>query len=507
MARIALPDYRRNRVGAVTTEGDAVLNADKVRALGIDGSGVKVGVISDGANNIADAQATGDLPPEVAVFGNCTPEQPGDCNEGTALLEIVHDIAPGAALGFCAPATSLEFIQCIDTLGSNFGAHILVDDLGFNGEPYFEDGAVAMATAAAIARGITFVSAAGNDALNHYEAEFRGVEYAGLPTPAHDFGARGGTASDATLDFAILPGTTARIFMQWGDPYAGSSNDYDLYVLNHAETDVLASSVEIQDGDDPPLEVALVTNDLTTPIEAKILVLNNSATVRPIEIFIDDGLPREYNVPTGSIFGHPAVPGVLAVGAISALDAGNDQIQPTSSLGPSVVLFPAPEIRTKPDITAIDVVSVTGVGGFPTPFPGTSAAAPHVAGVAALVKQANPVFSAAQITAAITNTAVDLGAPGIDNVYGAGRIDALAAVQAAAPVSTKDNEVIANGGGAFTPITTLILLLRLLLAKKRLITAQLNRTGNRTPVYRIGVHCRCVDPDQRPRHPPSPSTG
>ena len=89
------------------------------------------------------------------------------------------------------------------------------------------------------------------------------------------------------------------------------------------------------------------------------------------------------------------------------------------------------ETRQKPDVAAIDGVSVTGAGGFPPSSPGhfhgTSAAAPHVAGVAALLKSAFPTATAGKISNALKNSAVDLGVPGTDTTFGAGRVDALEA--------------------------------------------------------------------------------
>ena len=126
------PDYAKTRVGAVTTAGDQILRADELRALGADGAGVRVGVISDGVDSIASSRASGDVPNSVSIV---TFRGSGD--EGTAMLEIIHDLAPAAELGFCGPETSLEMAACIADLRSTFGADIIVDDLGFLGEPYF----------------------------------------------------------------------------------------------------------------------------------------------------------------------------------------------------------------------------------------------------------------------------------------------------------------------------------------------------------------------------------
>ena len=120
--------------------------------------------------------------------------------------------------------------------------------------------------------------------------------------------------------------------------------------------------------------------------------------------------------------------GVVSVGAIDAADAGTDDIEAFSSHGP------ANNGAIKPDVAAIDGVSVTGAGGFSSTFFGTSAAAPHVAGLAALLLEVapgllsgepgdDPGLDRATLRAAIVNTAVDLGASGDDNTFGSGRVD------------------------------------------------------------------------------------
>ena len=156
------------------SEGDAILKAILVRALGFIGSGVKVGIISDGANNWPQSQASGDLPAAgITLFGGCTPTPPDiticrsrrTCNEGTAMAEIVHDLAPGAEIAVGAISTSLEFIARVNDMANTFGADVIVDDVGFFGEPYFEDGPVAQAVAA-VKNQVVFISSAGNAAQN-----------------------------------------------------------------------------------------------------------------------------------------------------------------------------------------------------------------------------------------------------------------------------------------------------------------------------------------------------
>ena len=92
--QIRPPEYAIIRAGSVDTEGDAILRADLVRSeLGVTGAGVNVGVISDGANNASESQDTGDLPDDITFFGTCSTADGTTCNEGTAMMEIIYDLA------------------------------------------------------------------------------------------------------------------------------------------------------------------------------------------------------------------------------------------------------------------------------------------------------------------------------------------------------------------------------------------------------------------------------
>ena len=169
---------------------------------------------------------------------------------------------------------------------------------------------------------------------------------------------------------------------------------------------------------------------------------------------LDNFVVNEFNVPAGSVFGHPAVTGAIAAGAIAASDPGNDTIETFSSRGPAEVFSPSFESRLKPDVAAIDGVSVTGAGGFPSPFFGTSAAAPHVAGVAALVLQAlretqpglSKAAEATEVFNTLQSTAIDLGDSGPDQVFGAGRVNALAAVESLLNPFVQQSKLTASDG-------------------------------------------------------------
>lgn len=453
VTRIAPPDYATTFTGSVTSEGDAVLRADDVRAgLGFIGTGVRVGVISDGVDSRAQAQASDDLPANIEIHL----AQSGSGDEGTAMLEIVHDLAPGAQLAFSGPGTSLEMVNSINFLSSSAfgsGCDIVVDDLGFLTQPAFQDGLLAQTANQVVASGVTYITAAGNQAGEHYERNYlAGVLAIGnQQIEAHDFGAAAGGASDPTLGVTVQPGGSMTVILHWNDPSPGSGNDYDVLVFDAATDTLLAIGEDAQNGNDFPLEFAEFENQSASAILANVVIRNFQASSRLLEIFFsgDDFDVEEYNISEGSIApGHQAASGAITVGAIFVLDSGNDTIEFFSSRGPARIFFPSSQERLKPDLASVDGGVITGAGGFGQEFPsgsgdirffGTSAAAPHAAGVAALILDANPGLTPAQVRDALTGAAVDLGTPGADNTFGAGRIDAFEAVQLVTGVEGDDS--------------------------------------------------------------------
>ena len=407
--RIEPPSYATTMTGSENTEGDAVLRAVNLRGLGFDGTGVKVGVISDGVDSMAVAQGTGDLPATVTIQTYA-----GSNDEGTAMLEIVHDLAPGAELGFCGPSTSVEMVTCVNNLAGVFGADIIVDDLGFFGEPFFEDGPVANTVAGVVASGVFYTTSAGNQAQEHYQG---GYVDSGDGNQSHQISA-GNNIFEIT--------DTSTVILQWSNQGGFAGDDYDI-CLDTEDAATCALSNNIQDGDDLPYEARVLACGVGTCNVQVRLVNGNPQT---LELFVLDGtLDINDQVTTDSIFGHAAVPGVLAAAAVYWNTPGT--IEDFSSRGPSTILFPASATRQKPDVAATDGVSITGAGGFGSClagncwFFGTSAASPHVAGVAALLMSGGATANAA--ATALKQGAVDLGAAGTDTTYGAGRIDALAA--------------------------------------------------------------------------------
>jgi hypothetical protein len=483
----------------VTTEGDSILGADAVRsALAVDGTGVSVGVISDGVGGLAASQASGDLPTLVNTT-TCNvvgldPTLSGA--EGTAMLEIVHDLAPGAELWFgnFGFGTHLEFNAAVDCLAAN--TDIVVDDIQWaNVGPYDGTSIVSANTSTELNRTSNpiraYATAVGNQALSHYQEPFADsgfdLDLGGGPLwDIHRFQATGNT-SDAGLALPcdssfpdILCGDSLFLsaggfvvaFLQWNDPFGGSSNDYDLFLLDEIDGFV-AASTNFQTGSQNPVEAVGWVNESGQGRWFDVVIGRFAGSVRTFDMFVICGgcalLPNDavhnFNTPGSSVPNQgDAAGGVISVGAINALDPGNNDIAFYSSLGPTN------DNRIKPDITGIDGVGVTGAGGFLSPFFGTSAAAPHIAGIAALLLECNPGLlggepgdsPSADRTAlrdALLNNAVDLAPGGIDNTYGYGRADASAS--AAAICADSDGDTVfdtidncpawANAGQALPP--------------------------------------------------------
>ena len=427
--KVRPPIYAQPRSGSVVTEGDAILNSAQVRNMGFMGQGIKVGIISDGANNFSDAVASGDLPENLTRFGTCEVgedqlvqcRRAGSCNEGTAMAEIIHDIAPGAELAVASVADDAEFLVQLDQLVSEFGADIIVDDLGFFGEPYFEDGQLALAVNA-LPADVLYVSAAGNSANIHYEADFKlGFDFNFSP---HEF-----APGDNIMNIDVPARSFVVAILQWNQPFENPQSDYDLFVFNNSGNDAISAARQNGSGTNP-IEAVCIPNESSTDRTDFLIVDRFSGNSDRLELFTLGSRGIEYPVPQGSVFGHPGVPKAIAVGTINASDNNNDTIAFYSSRGPSRIDFPAIEQRAKPDVTGIDGVTVTGAGGFFSPFFGTSAAAPHVAGIAALLMSAGENISAAEVRRALEQNAIDLGDAGRDDIYGLGRVDALAAKQA-----------------------------------------------------------------------------
>ncbi len=480
---VTLPQYGHSNVGSKLTEGDALLDFDDLRTtLGVDGTGVTVGVISDGIFGLEAAIASGDLPATTLVRdggGKLTSTSggviaasfrgDGDLEgglgaaptgaEGTAMLEIIRDIAPGAQLRFANFNTSLEFIAAVDFLAAN--SDIVVDDIGFFRLPYDQTSDVSTNTATELNRLTNpirgYYNAVGNQARSHYQELYvnSGVDGSTKgrdPGSFHQFAATGSTTDCLDLGtrtsnlITVDAGATATVYLTWDDTFGSATSDYDMFAFETGTNTLVGASINnnITLGD--PWETVSFTNNSASLRSYDIFVQNylNASVARTFDIFVlgaktlvcGDATTFNYNTLSSSVPGQSdAGGGVVSVGAINASDPGADNIASYSSQGPTN------NGATKPDVTAVDGVSVTGSGGFFDPFYGTSAAAPHVAALAALLLEVDPDLKSgepgddpaadrAALRAAIVGTSVDLGQVGTDNTFGAGRVNGLNAGQA-----------------------------------------------------------------------------
>jgi hypothetical protein len=319
---------------------------------------------------------------------------------------------------------------------------------------------------AAAKRGVIYFSSAGNGADAHYEKAYTDAvpgDQPSFPLNAHDFGQAQGSGPDIFWGGVVAgAGNFFAAFMQWTDPFGASANDYDIYIFDENGFEagdprgafpIGASGLDSQNGDDDPLEVAFVVNvDGAPPI----------GTIKPFFMLVDrfSGDPDKlleinfngffavdplYNVAEGSIWGHAAARGAIAVaatGAVENLDGtpnpNHDSIEFYSSQGPSQIFFtpsgkPRFESRAKPQFTAVDGVSVTGVN-FVNPFFGTSASAPHAAAIAGLLKDVDGSLDPGDAINVLRETALERGDPGFDSIWGHGFIDAFAAARRAGQV-------------------------------------------------------------------------
>ena len=466
--------------GSRSSEGDVTHLAFAARgAFHTDGTGVKIGVLSDGVRNLAASQAAGDLGP-VTVIGPASPcLATSTCDEGTAMLEIVHDLAPGAQLYFASAFVSItSFADNIRALRAA-GCDIIVDDVFYLVETPFQDGqltptnrnagVVIQAVNDVTADGALYFSSAGNSGNldDGTSGVWEGNFVDGGAVLAPILAIEGGRARVHTFGaqrFNVLTEVGNVNNLSWSDPLGASANDYDLFRLNAAGTTVLAASVNSQTGTQDPYEQVSAG-----AVGARLVVVKFSGADRFLHLNTNRG--RLSIATAGQTHGHNSAAAAFGVAATPAsgafpgpFNAGNS-VETFSSDGPRRVFYRADGtaytpgnvsstggiVRQKPDITAADGVSVTGVGGFPSPFFGTSAAAPHAAAIAALVKSANPALASADIRAILTSTAIDIEAPGVDRDSGAGIIMALDAVRASGASGTAflvvDNIIASDNPG------------------------------------------------------------
>jgi hypothetical protein len=466
--------------GAITSEGVPLHRADVAQRIGITGRGQRVGAMSDGVTSLAESVAKGELPADVQVL------DAGDGDEGTAMLEEIYDEAPGAKLLFSGTGETLEdHVAGLRNLAAN-GADIITEDLAFDDEPAFQQGLTA-ATAEAIARrGVFFSSSAGNLGARHAprvvaagagrtpDDVAAAGSFAACPNTPDNLVNLTGTP-DNTFDLRINPGGALLVTLQWSEPRAifptagrGGFTDLNLYLLNDTGTDCLASSASVQangvgdtieqliwENPNPAatsFKLAVDVQGTSSAVSAPLLDLrwrnfgaavgnintpNRAGSLNPDSNYL--GAATSAGAVNSSLSVDPATIAIEGFSGGGPVQVGSTTQCPRGAVGPCTGVAGRPfATKVAPTWSAADGVSVSGSGGFPNPavcpttvqgqcrFFGTSAAAPSAAGVAALVRQeTGGRLPAALLNLVLGALAVDRGDPGVDNVFGAGVLQAV----------------------------------------------------------------------------------
>ena len=469
--------------GIAYSLGDSSINGSGARvAFKVEGEGVKVGVLSDSYNlkfgNPAQVDVNnGDLPGignpyntnQVQVFSEYPYGVRSD--EGRAMLQIVHDVAPKATLafrsGFVSPG---DFSDGVKELQQS-GCHVIVDDVTFITEPFFKDGVVAQAVDFVKSQGVSYFTSAGNYGAKSYEGIFNPINpptgYVGL---AHNFG-----SGDYTQGVSLSRGLYT-IVLQWEDSIyslgqlPGALNDLDIFLVDNTGKRLFGFN-RVNTGEDPMEILQFIVRSNTT---ANVLITKapGNANVRfKYIVFRGDLTINEHIAGTSTLVGQANAAGSMAVGAAlylytPAFGVDTAKIASFSSGGGTYV---EGVIRNKPDFVGPNGVNTTvnfnhyNVEGDLLPnFFGTSCAAPHAAGAAALLIEArlkyyNSFLSPDSVKLLLQSSASDMGSPGFDYSSGYGLIQVDSAINkfaAPKPILTKliQDPLIIPGKLPFTSV-------------------------------------------------------
>jgi hypothetical protein len=516
--RAAMP---RTRSGAIQSQGDFAQNSDLVRSQNaLTGAGITVGVISDSyncypvyaangvpaggnagyANNgfnttAAGDMSTGDLPSAVTVVNTGTNSGEANClnygapvqlplgDEGRAMMQIIHDVAPGAGLAFhTAENSEADFANGILALAAPVangggGAKVIVDDVGYPDEPFFQDGIVAQAIDTVMGQGVAYFSSAGNNGTLAYDNNAPDFSFVSSSPPNSgehllNFNQQAGGTVTTTLPVSIpplIPGEFVAIVAEWDQPYVrgapnsgGAKNQIDLCIegavgndiINKLNPDGTLGAATCSGGNalgQDPVQVMYVYNRADAAgnssketINIVVGLVSGTAPGRIKIVVEDDGRGStitQFATNSGTLQGHPGAAGALAVGAAFFVNTPSCGFTPTleffSSAGGDPILFDStgtrlttPVTRQKPDLVGPDGGNDTFLGftlasggitdsstvpqcannaSYPNFF-GTSAAAPHVASIAALFLQADSTLTPTQLYSYLRLSGVSIGA-------------------------------------------------------------------------------------------------
>jgi subtilisin family serine protease len=461
------PAEAKTQVGSVTSEGDRAMFADIARSkYKVNGSGLLIGVLSDSYNCLGGASndtLSRDLPDEtnsIVVLADLSPE---DCiyglDEGRAMMQLIHDVAPGARLAFrTAFRGDADFAAGILELAAA-GCDIIVDDIIYFAEPMFQDGIIAQAVNQVVSQGVPYFTAAGNAARDAWVAPSGFIPILVDGLEFHQFGLDINGSPIISMRIGIQ-GYSIFIF-QWDEPYAsvsgapGSLSDLDIYfVLNN---EIVARSEDLNIGRDPFEGFGFSPSDYSTDDTVTVdffIIKRGGPPPSYIKLLAFSYSPIfEFATNSATSYGHMNAAQAAGVGAArytktTAFGVSPPEIESFSSAGGTPILLAtdgtrlsSPEIRNQPRFTGPDGGATTffyqNDGGV-FRFYGTSASAPHVAAVAALMleyKGGPRSLSPAEIYNTLAMTAIDMDDPftagfdvGFDFGTGAGLVNASAAL-------------------------------------------------------------------------------
>ncbi len=401
------------------SDGLLAMGAPLWHLVGLKGQGARVGIVDVGfAGHVA--LLGGALPDQVEAHTFVDGEDDSCLDSGsahgTAVAEIVHAVAPEAALYLAKVATPADLGEALAWLVGQVGVDVLhTSPLWYGLSPGDGTGELADLVADARAQGVVWVAPAGDARQRHWGGAWQDSDGDGLL----EFGEQQESLWLIHDGQALLPpGLRIEAWMRWSD-WAEADQDLDFCLVRYDSNDEIACGQAAQRGlgADTPTE-HLSAETWGGPAAYGLYVRRHNGD-RPlhIDIFVGGVTALSLQVADQSLAEIADAPGAIAVAAVEPRSPYTQA--PYSSQGPTkgpggVVEGGAP----KPDLAAYARVNTLSLA----PFEGTAAAAAHVAGAAALVRSAYPTYDADQVYALLTQSAIDLGAPGWDARYGYGRL-------------------------------------------------------------------------------------
>jgi subtilisin family serine protease len=405
------PQSRQNQ-SPNQVEGVDITSASAWHAAGLSGAGIKIGIIDpQGFGRYQDLTGAS-LPPADRLF--ISPYyDPLFLNQdtgphGTASAEIIHAMAPGAALYLAYTAGSYQALgQTVDWLLDN-EVHIISYSAGSLVGAMDGSGKRAALVQKAAEQGVLWVNASGNHAQAHLNLIFSDQDGDGW----HEF-----AGGDETLPFSLLADQPfITVGLTWNDQWGGADQDYDLYILRRTaapgnDYEIVASQRNFQGGRSADEPYELLVAAMEQGVQYLLALRGNDPDYAGRLNLLGHGLLLAYSMPAGSLSTPADASQAFSVGATRWND---DVLEPYSSQGPTS------DGRGKPEITGPTGVTSAAYGG---PYYGTSSSAPHIAGAAALVWEAFPSTSATEVRDYLLGSALDLQTPGFDNATGVGRLN------------------------------------------------------------------------------------